>query len=163
MTSGGQILWNAVAICEMSKTSWQTGKTPYERRFGEPLKGPIIPFGAMVEYHPFSPRDFSRIHQFGNKVLPGIFLGYEPIAGDLERRFPDCRFRRIGKVGCIRNLSQKTECKRSPDNLQRRRICISCGRWFNNIITKRLRIPRTHSETGTHRKERESQRRISRR
>ena len=24
--SGGQILWNAVAICEMSKTSWQTGK-----------------------------------------------------------------------------------------------------------------------------------------
>ena len=25
MTSGGQILWNAVAICEMSKTSWQTG------------------------------------------------------------------------------------------------------------------------------------------
>ena len=41
--------------------------------------------------------------------------------------------------------------------------CISCGRWFNNIIRKRLRIPGTHSETGTHRKERESQRRISRR
>ena len=126
-------------------------------------KGPIVPFGAMVEYHPISPRDFSRIHQFGNKVLPGIFLGYEPIAGDLKRRCSDCRFRRIGKVGRIRHLSQKTECKRSPDNLQRRRICISCGRWFNNIITKRLRIPRTHSETGTHRKERESQRRISRR
>ena len=30
------------------------GKTPYERRFGEPLKGPIIPFGAVVEYHPIS-------------------------------------------------------------------------------------------------------------
>ena len=27
-------------------------KTPYERRFGEPFKGPIIPFGSMVEYHP---------------------------------------------------------------------------------------------------------------
>ena len=25
------------------------GKTPFERRFGEPFKGPIIPFGAMVE------------------------------------------------------------------------------------------------------------------
>ena len=25
------------------------GKSPYERRFGEPLKGSIIPFGAMVE------------------------------------------------------------------------------------------------------------------
>ena len=27
------------------------GKTPYGRRFGEPLKGPIIPFGSLVEYH----------------------------------------------------------------------------------------------------------------
>ena len=26
------------------------GKTPYERRFGESFKGPIIPFGALVEY-----------------------------------------------------------------------------------------------------------------
>ena len=26
MISGGQILGNAIAICEMSKTSWQTGK-----------------------------------------------------------------------------------------------------------------------------------------
>ena len=25
------------------------GKTPYERRFGKPLKGPIIPFGSLVE------------------------------------------------------------------------------------------------------------------
>ena len=29
------------------------GKTPYERRFGLPFDGPIIPFGALVEYHPF--------------------------------------------------------------------------------------------------------------
>ena len=27
------------------------GKTPYERRFGKPFKGPIIPFGSLVEYH----------------------------------------------------------------------------------------------------------------
>ena len=30
------------------------GKTSYERRFGEPFDGPVIPFGAMVEYHPIS-------------------------------------------------------------------------------------------------------------
>ena len=30
------------------------GKTPYERRFGKPLKGPIIPFGPFVEYYPIS-------------------------------------------------------------------------------------------------------------
>ena len=27
------------------------GKTPYERRFGMPFNGPVIPFGAMAEYH----------------------------------------------------------------------------------------------------------------
>ena len=32
-------------------------KTLYERRFGEPLKGPIIPFGSMVESHPTSATD----------------------------------------------------------------------------------------------------------
>ena len=30
------------------------GKTPYERRFGQPFKGPIIPFGSLVEYHPIN-------------------------------------------------------------------------------------------------------------
>ena len=32
------------------------GKTPYERRFGQPLEGPIIPFGSLVEYHPIIAR-----------------------------------------------------------------------------------------------------------
>ena len=57
------------------------GKTPYERRFGQPLKGPIIPFGSLVEYYPITSKDQSRIHQFGKKVLPGLFLGYALYAG----------------------------------------------------------------------------------
>ena len=52
------------------------GKTPYERRFGQPCTGPIIPFGSSVEYHPITAKDQSRIHQFGKKVLPEFFLGY---------------------------------------------------------------------------------------
>ena len=52
------------------------GKTPYERRFGQPLKGPIIPFGSLVEYYPLTEKDQSRIHQFGKKVLPKLFFGY---------------------------------------------------------------------------------------
>ena len=40
------------------------GKTPYERRFGQPFKGPIIPCGSLVEYHPITAKDQSRIHQF---------------------------------------------------------------------------------------------------
>ena len=57
------------------------GKTPYERRFGKPYKGPIIPFGLLVEYYPISAKEQSRIHQFGKKVLPGLFLGYALYSG----------------------------------------------------------------------------------
>ena len=56
-------------------------KTPYERRFGQPFEGLIIPFGSLVEYHPKTAKDQSRIHQFGKKVLPGLFLGYALYAG----------------------------------------------------------------------------------
>ena len=59
------------------------GKTPYERRFGEPFKGPIITFGSLVEYYTISAKDQSRIHQFGKKVLPGLFLGYALYAGGI--------------------------------------------------------------------------------
>ena len=59
------------------------GKTSYERCFGQPFKGPIIPFGSLVEYHPITAKDQSRIHQFGKKVLPGLFLGYALYAGGI--------------------------------------------------------------------------------
>ena len=43
------------------------GVTPYERRFGEPFKGPTIPLGAMVEYHPISTRDFQDFINLARK------------------------------------------------------------------------------------------------
>ena len=55
-------------------------KTLYERRFGESFKGPIIPFGALVEYLPSSERDKARIHQFGKEVLAGFLKGFGLIA-----------------------------------------------------------------------------------
>ena len=51
-------------------------KTFYERRYGMPFNGPIIPFGTMVEHHSVSAKELSRLHQVGPKVLPGVFLGY---------------------------------------------------------------------------------------
>ena len=47
-----------------------------KRRFGKPFDGPIIPFGSLVENHPITAKDQSRIHQFGKKVLPGLFFEY---------------------------------------------------------------------------------------
>ena len=58
------------------------GKTPYERRFGEPIKGPVIPFGAMVECHPIAARDQSGLHQLGKQGLPGIFFRHAFFAGE---------------------------------------------------------------------------------
>ena len=49
----------------------------------KPFEGPIIPFGSLVEYHPITAKDQSRIHQFGKKVLPGLFLGYALYAGGI--------------------------------------------------------------------------------
>ena len=40
------------------------------------FNGPVIPLGAMVQYHFISAKDLSRIHQFGPQVLPGISFGY---------------------------------------------------------------------------------------
>ena len=61
------------------------GKTPYERRFGQPFGRPVIPFGSLVEYYPITAKDQYRIHQFGKKVLPGLFLGYALYAGEFGR------------------------------------------------------------------------------
>ena len=59
------------------------GKTPYERSFGQPFKGPIIPFGSLVEYHPITSKDQSNIHQCGKKILPGLFFGHALYAGGI--------------------------------------------------------------------------------
>ena len=63
------------------------GKTPYERRFGKPFKGPIIPFVSLVEYHPITAKDQSRIHQFGKSftwIVPRIhFVRGRNLEGDV--------------------------------------------------------------------------------
>ena len=59
------------------------GKTPFERRFGKPFKGQIIPFSLLVEYYLISAKDQSRIHQFGKGVLLGLFFGYALCAGGI--------------------------------------------------------------------------------
>ena len=90
------------------------GKTNYERRFGQPLKGPIIPFVSLVEYHPITAKDQSRrIHQFGKKVLPGLFLGYALYAGgNLEGWRTDRRPWGDGDDGRIGNLSTRKDSMR---------------------------------------------------
>ena len=76
MKVGGQIPWNVAPTCETSQISFLMGRRPMKDVFGQPFKVPIIPFVSLVEYHTITAKDQSRIHQFGKKVLPGLFLGY---------------------------------------------------------------------------------------
>ena len=57
------------------------GKTPYERRFGEPFKGPIVPFGSLVEYYPIFCERPVRNPSIWKEILSGLFLGYALYAG----------------------------------------------------------------------------------
>ena len=83
MKVGGQILWNVTTICETSQNYYLMGRRPMKDVLGNHFKGPIIPFGSLVECHPVTAKDQSRIHQFGKKVLPGLFLGYALYAGGI--------------------------------------------------------------------------------
>ena len=83
MKVGGQIPWNVTPFCETSQIFHLMGKLHAKGVLGQPYKGPIIPFGSLVEYHPITAKDQSRIHQFGKKVLPELFLGYALYAGGI--------------------------------------------------------------------------------
>ena len=58
------------------------GNTPNERRFGKPFKGPILPFGSLVEYcYPISAKDKSRIHQIWKESLTWIVPRIRSVRG----------------------------------------------------------------------------------
>ena len=91
------------------------GKTPYETRFGMPFNGPVIPFGAMVDNHPISAKDLLRLHQFGAKVLPGMYCmrcesGKETFWSQTLKNW-----RRWTNL----NSRQKAQCKGSVDANER--------------------------------------------
>ena len=85
------------------------GKSPYERRFGMPLNGTVIPFGAMVEYHSISAKNTSRLHQF----VPKSLARYLPLLCLVCGRNLECRYWRIGGDGCVWNPRQKAQSKGS--------------------------------------------------
>ena len=84
MKVGGQILWNALPICETSQIYHLMGRRPMKDVLGNHLKDRLGHLVHWVEYHPVTAKDQSRIHQFGKKVLPGLFLGYALYAGGGE-------------------------------------------------------------------------------
>ena len=81
----------------------------HERRFGQPFKGPMIPFGSMVEYHPISAKDHFRLFQFGKKVSFGTFLGHALHAGRIWKGdILVTDIEELENVGRVRNPCSET-------------------------------------------------------
>ena len=135
---------------------WSDGKTPYERRFGIPCNGQVIPFGAMVENHPISAKDPSKWHQFCLKVLPGKFLGYALYAANR-------RHWRVGGDGRIRTPRQKAQEVLTP--MKSDNFLIPSRGWNRQSLWRRSTCENIHLDKGssrTRRGTRSSSRRLRR-
>ena len=114
------------------------GKTPYERRFGQPFKGPIIPFGSLVEFCPISAKDQSRIHQFEKKVLPGLFLRYALYAGGIWKGDVLVADREeLETMDASEIYSKRLNAKRGDISQRKWNIYFSTRRWTNQSFWRR--------------------------
>ena len=157
MKVGGQIPWNVTLICETSQISCLMGKLHTRDVVGNHLKDRIIPFGSLVEYHPITAKDKSRIHQFGKKVLPGLFLGCSLYAGwiwqgdvliaDLEE---------LETMDASEIYSKRLNTKEVIFPKEKRRIYFSDRRWTNQNPWRRSGPENIHVGTASTNSRRES-------
>ena len=125
--NGGRIPWEVFAICGTYKTFFWYGKTPFERRCGEPFTGTAFSCGSMVEHHSISAKkNKSRLQQFGEKVFLGIILGYALYAGVyLERRHHGRRQRSLKIWTCHKFMLGDSNAK---EVLMQKMLNFSCAR-----------------------------------
>ena len=76
MKIGGRIPWNVTAICETFKISCLMGRHLVRGGSDNHLKARLFRLERWWNITLFLLKTCSRLHQFGSKVLPGIFLGY---------------------------------------------------------------------------------------
>ena len=99
----------------------------------------------MVEYHPISAKDQSRLHQFCSKVLPGVFPGYAFCAvGIWTGDTYGCRHCRIGRDGRIGTPRQKAQCKRSVNAAKKWKLHFSSRRWNSQNLQGRTAPDNIH-------------------
>ena len=111
--------------------------------FGQPFKGPIIPLGSLVECYPISEEDQSRIHQFGKKVLPGLFLGYALYAGGIWKGDAVVAdLEELDTMDASEIYSKKTQCKRGD-------ISQKNGKFTIPIADGRIKTPGEDQELRT--------------
>ena len=135
------------------------GKTPNERRFGQPFKGPIFPVCSLVEYHPITAKDQTTIHQFGKKVFLGLFFGYALYAGgnwkgdvllaDLEE---------LETMDASEIYSKKDSMRKRWYFPKKKENLFSNRRWTNQNPWRRSRPENIHLDTASSNSRRKSHR-----
>ena len=61
---------------EADEGGLEIGSSPWTKRHGVAFKGPLIPFGCLVDMKPSAARVGKQTAKFEAKTMPGIFLGY---------------------------------------------------------------------------------------
>ena len=95
----------------------------YERRFGQSFKGPIIPFGSLVECHPINCEGPVKNPSIWKESLTWFVRRIRFVrGGNLEGWRTGCRPWGVGDDGRIGNLLKKTQCERGDISQRKRRI-----------------------------------------
>ena len=122
------------------------GKTPYERRFGQPFKGPIIPFGSLVEYHPMTAKGQSRIRQFWKESFTWIVPRIRSLrGGNLEGWRTDRRHWGVGNMDASEIYSKRLNAKEVI--FPKENGNFSGHRWTNQSFWKRSGTENIHLDT----------------
>ena len=158
MKIGGQILWIFFTYLRNIQDLLSDVKKPFERRVGKPFNGPVIPFCSLVEYYPISAKDQSKIHQFGKKVLPGLFLGYALYAGGIWKGdvlvadLEELETMDASEIYSKRLNAKEVIFPKEMENLFFHR------RWTNQTFWRRSGTENIHLDTGTPNSRRRSRR-----
>ena len=159
MKIGGQILLNVKPICETFKISCLMGKHHTKDVLENHSKDRIIPFGSLVEYYPVTAKDQSRIHQFGNKVLPGLFLGYALYAGGIWKGdIMVADTEELDTMDVSEIYSKRFNAKEVIFPKENGRIYFSNRRWTNQTSWRRSRPENIHLDTAATNSRRKSHR-----
>ena len=159
MKSGGQIPWNAITMQNV-QNFLTNGKSQIWTKIWGIIQRTNHTIWLIGWISPKTQKN--KNSSIWKEITTRNFVGYASFAGrNLGRRYSDYWCWRIGKFGVIETYSRRPNTKEVLITHKDREFVFPETKWFSYIIRKKLRIPRIHSETGIHRKEREAQRRIS--
>ena len=147
MKVGGQIPWNVTPICETSQIYCLMGRRPMKDVLGNHLKD--LSF-HLVEYYPITAKDQSRIHPFGKKVLPGLFLGYALYAGGIWKGdVLIADLEELETMDASEIYSKRLNAKEVIFHPTRGRIYLSNRRWTNQNPWRRSGTENIHLGTAS--------------